>query len=213
MEHIPPASFFPKDQRNQLLTVPSCERHNNKKSTEDVYILAHICMNSSPSNRSREIFTKSIVPQLDYNSEALRKTLAAGSVASASGAVAYVVDTARFDRFFTALSCGIVYKACRASLPDGYTTNHVYHNLIDKAEPPQMKQLKKMLLSFYGGEPMAALEFGQVKALNTTVYAVKVFGMPGFLTSITIVHDFYGVFRVTSMLSKQNGPVLLRNAP
>src|ERR1700733_5939004 len=64
MEHIPPASFFPKDQRNQLLTVPSCERHNNKKSTEDVYILAHICMNSSPSNRSREIFTKSIVPQL-----------------------------------------------------------------------------------------------------------------------------------------------------
>jgi hypothetical protein len=28
-EHIPPGSFFPKDQRNQLLTVTSCELHNN----------------------------------------------------------------------------------------------------------------------------------------------------------------------------------------
>jgi hypothetical protein len=31
----------------------------------------------------------------------------------------------------------------------------------------------------------------------------KVFGIPRFLSSITIVHEFFGVFRVTSMLSKQ----------
>jgi hypothetical protein len=39
-EHIPPKSFFPIDQRNQLLTVPSCEEHNNEKSSDDTYVLA-----------------------------------------------------------------------------------------------------------------------------------------------------------------------------
>jgi hypothetical protein len=60
-----------------------------------------------------------------------------------------------------------------------------------------------MLLALYAGEPMAALNFGRINALNATVYSVKAFGVPEFLSSITIVHDFYGVFRVTSMLSKQ----------
>ena len=34
-EHILPKSFFPKNQRDQLLTVTSCERHNNAKSSDD----------------------------------------------------------------------------------------------------------------------------------------------------------------------------------
>jgi hypothetical protein len=79
-EHIPPKSFFPKDQRNQLLTVPSCELHNNAKSSDDIYVLAHICLNSSQSNQSRDVFIERVVPQLDFNSDALRKTLVAGSI-------------------------------------------------------------------------------------------------------------------------------------
>jgi hypothetical protein len=202
-EHIPPKAFFPKDQRSQLLTVPSCELHNNAKSSDDIYVLAHLCLNSSPSNRSRDVFIERVVPQLDYNREALRKMLVAGSVAHDSGAVSYRVDTDRFDRFFTALCCGIVYKACGGSLPPDYRIRHVFHNFEGKADWPEEKQFKQMLRAFYGGEPLAALNFGPVRALNTSVYSVKLFGVPGFLSSITIVHDFYGVFRVTSMLSKQ----------
>jgi hypothetical protein len=117
--------------------------------------------------------------------------------------VSYNVDAARFDRFFTALSYGIVYKACGGSLPRVYRTGHVYHNFEDNMESAQGKAFKQMLRAFYAGEPLAALNFGRVNALNTSVYAVKVFGVPGFLSSITIVHDFFGMFRVTSMLSKQ----------
>jgi hypothetical protein len=203
-EHIPPKAFFPKDQRNQLLTVPSCELHNNAKSTDDIYVLAHICLNSSPSNKSRDVFRERVVPQLAYNREALRKTLVADSVPQGSGAVSYKVDTTRFDRFFSALSFGIVHKACGASLPADYRTGHIYHNFEDKTESPEEKAFKESLREFYGGEPLAALNFGRVNALNTAVYAVKMFGVPGFLGSITIVHDFFGVFRVTSMLSKQH---------
>jgi hypothetical protein len=208
-EHIPPRSFFPKDQRNQLLTVTSCELHNNAKSSDDIYVLAQICMNTSPSNRSRDVFVQRVLPQLDYNGGALRKTLAVDAVPLLAGAVRYKVDVDRFDRFFDALSYGIVFKACGGSLPAEYSTEHVYHSFMDETQTPEEQALKKALLSVYSGEPIAVMDFGRVNALNATVYSVRIFGIPGFKSSITIVHDFFGVFRVTSMLTREVG--LLRS--
>jgi hypothetical protein len=202
-EHVPPRSFFPKDQRKQLLTVPSCELHNTAKSSDDIYVLAQICMNASPSNRSREVWKQRVLPQLGYNGEALRKTLANDAVRLPSGAVMYKVDTERFNRFFDALSYGIVFKACGASLPEGYRAGHVYHNFWDEGETPEEKAFKQSLHAFYSGEPMAVLDFGRVNTLNTSVYSAKLLGIAGFRSSITIVHNFFGVFRVTSMLTKQ----------
>lgn len=34
-EHVPPNGFFPKGYREKLLTVPSCQEHNNKFSLLD----------------------------------------------------------------------------------------------------------------------------------------------------------------------------------
>ena len=65
-----------------------------------------------------------------------------------------------------------------------------------------MKAYKAATLDFYRGEPMAVLDFGGVKALNTTIYSAKIFGIPDFKSSITGVYNFFGVFRVTSMLTK-----------
>src|SRR5215472_11658377 len=168
-EHIPPKSFFPKDQRNQLLTVKWCELHNIKKSSDDIYVLAQICMNASPSNRSREVWKQSVLPQLGYSGEALRKTLANNAIPLPSAAVMYKVDTARFDGFFNALSYGVVFKACGERLPAQYSIGHVYHSFRDPGETPEEKEFKKSLLSSYSGEPMAVLEFGRVHALNTSV--------------------------------------------
>lgn len=188
------------------MTVRSCELHNNTKSSDDIYVLAQICMNSSPRNRSREIFLERVVPQLGYNHDALRKTLSKDAEPLLDGTVRYKVHTERFDRFFTALSYGIICKSCRGRLPAGYTTLHVYHNLNDEAESAEEKMFKQMLLDFYSGEPMAIMDFGRVNALNSTVYSVKVFGVPGFKSSITIIHEFFGAFRVTSMLTRRVEP-------
>jgi hypothetical protein len=155
-----------------------------------------------PSNRSREVFIERVVPQLGYNSGAFRKTLATESVPLCAGAVQYKGDAARFDKFVDALSYGIVFKACGACLPAHYRTGHVYHNFFSQNETAGEQAMKAALLSLYSRKPMAAFDFGSVNALNTSVYSVKLFGIRGFLSSITIVHDFFGVFRVTSMLSK-----------
>ena len=37
-EHAPPKSFFPADKRDQLITVPSCEVHNNDNSPDVDYV-------------------------------------------------------------------------------------------------------------------------------------------------------------------------------
>jgi len=175
------------------------------KSSDDIYVLAQICMNASPSNKAQEVFLGRIAPQLGYNGDSLRKLLTADAQPVPGGSVAYKVNLKRFDKFFLALSYGIVYKACGEQLPNDYRTWHVYHNFRNAQETPDEQLARQMLHSFYSGEPMNVMNFGSVDALNTNVYSVKLFGISGFRSSITLVHDFYGVFRVTSMLTKLHG--------
>ncbi len=48
-EHVPPACLFPEKKdirtsafRNNLITVPSCDLHNSKKSNDDEFLMACI---------------------------------------------------------------------------------------------------------------------------------------------------------------------------
>jgi hypothetical protein len=159
-------------------------------------------MNALPSNRAREIFLERIAPQLGYNADSLRKRLAADAQPMPGGSVAYKVELTRFDKFFSALSYGFVYKVCGEQLPRDYRTWHVYHNFRSEQETQEERLARQALRSFYSGQPMNVMNFGSVRTLNARVYAVKLFGISGFRSSITLIHDFYGVFRVTSMLTK-----------
>ncbi|WP_423460309.1 hypothetical protein [Ottowia sp. VDI28] len=199
-EHIPPRSFFPDGEREQLLTIKSCEKHNNAKSVDDLYVLAQICMNASPNNRAREVFLNKVAPQLGFNNDALRKKLAADAVPLPGGAVKYKVDVARLDEFFTALSCGIVYKTCKTSLPKNYKIGHIYHNFIGQNDP-EIQAIESEIEKFYSGKPMGFMKFGEPGARNENIYAVTIFGLPDYKSSITVVHLFFGVFKVTSMLT------------
>jgi len=182
------------------LTVKACETHNNDKSTNDLYVLAQICMHCSPRNRAREVFQDRVAPQLSHNNHALRRLLLKGAVQVPAG-VAYPVDEARFDEFFTALSCGLIYKSQKAQLPRNYRINHIYHQLLDNRSA-EWKQFVAGVEEFYGAKPVSVLNFGSPDALNERIYNVEIHGIPGFGGSITIVHRFFGVFKVTSMLTR-----------
>lgn len=203
-EHIPRRAFFPKGETLQLLTVKSCKTHNNDKSTNDLYVLAQICMNASPNNRAREVFQQRVLPQLDFNNGALRNTLAAGSVKLAKG-VRYVVDARRFDEFFTALCCGLIYKSQKAPLPANYSINHIYHRFLG-APDIELDPVVASIDKFYDGKPPEFLPFGNPDTRNERIYTVEIHGVPAFGGSITIVHRFFGVFKVTSMLSWNESP-------
>lgn len=200
-EHIPPRAFFPSGEMEQLLTVKSCEKHNNAKSKDDLYVLAQICINASPSNRAREVFMNKVAPQLEFNNGALRKRLADGAIHLGNGAVSYKVDVARLNDFFTALSCGIIYKSCGSSLPPNYKISHVFHNFQSEADS-EIREIEDAINTLYSGKPMDFMEFGEPNTQNERIYTVTIFGIPGFQSSVTIVHKFFGVFKVTSMLTR-----------
>ncbi|TWR26604.1 hypothetical protein FPZ42_06070 [Mucilaginibacter achroorhodeus] len=49
VEHVPPKSYFPKNKRENLITVPSCTLHNNATSKDDEYVRG-IIISSSGNN-------------------------------------------------------------------------------------------------------------------------------------------------------------------
>lgn len=50
VEHVPAKCFFPKGQRINLITVPSCSLHNNDTSKDDEYVRG-IVVSSAGNNR------------------------------------------------------------------------------------------------------------------------------------------------------------------
>lgn len=201
-EHIPPRAFFPKDQREQLITVRSCKDHNTDKSGDDLYALAQICLNSSPRNRAREVFMTCIAPQLGFNEDAFRKLLIRDSEPLENGTVKYRVDVRRLDKFFNALSCGLIYHVAKEQLPQNFSMGNIYHNLIDESLSHEEIELIAFMERFYERQTPEILHFGDAKLLNEDIYTAKIFGIAGFQSSITIVHLFFGHFKVTAMLSR-----------
>ena len=113
-EHFPPKCFFPKKANLQLKTIASCELHNNGKSQDDQYVLAHISLHASRSdNLAQRVFLRAILPQLDQAS--FKRTLTDGARPAADG-VEYPIDSARFDSFFDSLTCAILSPSLAPSL-------------------------------------------------------------------------------------------------
>ena len=113
-----------------------------------------------------------------------------------------MADIARFDSFFSSLACGIIFKIAGTPLPANYEISHIYHNLADAAANPEVAEIESTIENFYTNAPSTVFNFGDAKTYSEDVYKVKVFGSPDFLTSLTLVHLFYGIFRVTSMLTR-----------
>ena len=197
-EHIPPRSFFPDGEKDQLLTVRSCKDHNNRKAIDDQYVLAHICMNASPSNRAQEVFNKKISPQLSHNNGAFKKMLSENAVSLPNGSVIYNVEIDRFDDFFTALSCGIIYKTCEQQLPKNYSIGHLYSNFSSK-DLKLVEEFEQLIPD----KPMKIFNFGKPNTQNERIYSVEVFGIREFKSNLTIVHLFYEKFKVVSLLTNR----------
>jgi hypothetical protein len=207
-EHAPPKSFFPPKANLQLKTVPSCEKHNNAKSGDDQYLLAHICMNAGAGdNLPKSIFLRSIVPQLEF-SEKFRKRLADGARQLPGGSVAYKVDLHRFDAFFDSL--------CRAAYFDRYGTpidhsrhalSHVYLSL--RADDPHELMRRKLLtemLDYFFKNAERVIKNYEAAKLSEVIYQNKIIDPTGSAAlSVTIAHTFYGIFNVVSLLSQ--GPL------
>lgn len=203
-EHFPPKAFFPQKGKGlQLQTVPSCKIHNNDKSKDDQYVLAHICMNTSKNgNLAQEVFFRSIVPLLD-RSPAFGAMVNEGAQWLKRGARRYKVDTERFDSFFDNLCSAIVYKNFEKPLDFGSVrVRHIYPNFHsdDKIYSKSTAGQSNWVKEFFDKNSEKVINF-ESDHISETVYAYKMIAPLGPFASITLAHSFYGFFNVVSMLT------------
>jgi hypothetical protein len=59
-EHAPPYSFFPETHRENLITVPSCPKHNNDNSKDVEYVRNIIASHINTNNLGRVLFQKAL---------------------------------------------------------------------------------------------------------------------------------------------------------
>lgn len=202
-EHIPPRSFFLRAEGLQLKTIPSCVEHNNAKSSDDQYVLAQICIGASyGKGLPREIFNRSIAPQLT-RSPAFRELLVAGSKTMPDGSRLYKVDIARFDKFFDHLAAGLFFDRYQRILNRAkYSVGHVYPDLYDEdSEGDIMSRQVVMMLGHLFAEFKDKIVHYEADRIDELVYMYRIMDPFGPEASITIVHTFYGLFDVVTFLT------------
>ncbi len=204
MEHFPPKSFFPKGGNLQLKTVPSCVVHNNDKSKDDTYILAHICLHAANGdNLPKRVFQHSILPALQRG-PGFQKLMNEGAEWLAGGARRYPVDLERFDNWFDGLVHAIFFDRFGFPLsPDTHNLRHTYLSFYSE-EPSQQLEVAfagKMTSGFFHDHALMVSRFEAAK-IDEAVYAYDIMDPGGASASITIAHVFYGMFEVVSWLTR-----------
>ncbi|QUJ70478.1 hypothetical protein KDD30_20515 (plasmid) [Photobacterium sp. GJ3] len=116
-EHIPPKAFFPKDNRDHLFTVPSCDEHNGDKSKDDEYVKIVL-------GRSADLMLRKDLDEVKSSSERaiarnsrLKKTVEANPEPAiivlpnniTISSVSHEIDLERVYGFFGSLARGLYY--------------------------------------------------------------------------------------------------------
>ena len=116
-EHVPPVCFFPKteglgrDLRRNLITVPSCDRHNSLKSKNDEYLRAVIVMAAGNNKVGQQQFFGKLLPAVARRPHAYRSFFVdRGTVAKGIGR-ALQIDRKRFNSCIDHLARAIFFDA------------------------------------------------------------------------------------------------------
>lgn len=111
VEHAPPKSFFPKEHRVNLITVPSCILHNENTSSDDEYARNIITVSINNNQESIDHFFSKSLKSFKRNKESTNKIVSTFINADEIqiGAKAFRFDRARFDRVIRKIAYALYY--------------------------------------------------------------------------------------------------------
>lgn len=112
VEHAPPRSFFPKANRVNLITVPSCISHNENTSSDDEYARNIITVSINNNQKSIDQFFSKSLKSFKRNQESTNKIVDTFINADevTIGAKAFRFDRARFDRVIRKIAYALYYS-------------------------------------------------------------------------------------------------------
>jgi hypothetical protein len=119
-EHVPPQCFFPsskdslsgKDFRKNLITVPSCELHNSKKSGDDLYLLHAISFTYQSNQEGQHLFSKRIKKTAESHPYLLKTFFEQSERVYVNGqpTLAFEVNMQRFENGMTCIANAIYFS-------------------------------------------------------------------------------------------------------
>ena len=166
-EHVPPKCFFPeqkdigegRDYRQNLLTVPSCDLHNSKKSEDDEYLQFVITIHFENNPIAQKQFSTKIMravrrkPSM-YNFIKENFPVAINGLPS----LAFTIDQDRFDKEIDHITRALYYLHHKSKLslpiivhtPDLFMVNQPTAKDVNQ----RMQQIDKMTIDALTSQPI-----------------------------------------------------------
>jgi hypothetical protein len=111
VEHAPPKSFFPSDMRNNLITVDSCQEHNEDTSLDDEYVRNLITMLTYGNDTAYELFSEKTIKSFKRSPALLQSTTERQHPVNFNGTptVALEIDRDRVDLVMRKIAYALFY--------------------------------------------------------------------------------------------------------
>jgi len=162
-EHVPPVCFFPnaqeigRDLRRNLITVPSCDRHNSLKAKDDEYLRAVIVMTATHNKVGQHQFVRKLLPAVARRPNAYKSFFAdKGTVADGKDR-ALQINRKRFNSCIDHLARAIFFNTfnCKWQLPISIVSPNLFSGIhSDQMVPHQPTEIAvETSRQFLIGEP------------------------------------------------------------
>ena len=123
-EHIPPKALFPKQKdllgefslRKELITVPSCQEHNNNKSRDDEYLVFCLSTCFHGNDIKEQLFNTKIMRAIERRPDTYsnvldnyQRVMLKHPDGKVEHTAAYSIDLKRFDSVLSHIARGLYY--------------------------------------------------------------------------------------------------------
>ena len=151
VEHVPPQCFFPEGRREGIITVPSCEKHNEANAKDVEYVRNVISTQHGTNGAAAEIFETS-KRSLEHSPRLRTRTFRDLRPVMVDGAEtgAFRIDLPRHKRVMEAIAYALYFHDYgRKHRGDWrvFTPSFVYAGTVDRGEPDPWEGFRALIES------------------------------------------------------------------
>lgn len=122
-EHVPPASYFPKGPKGQLIKVPSCKQHNYDLQHDQEYVRAIVATEQSTNLFARKLSQDKVVRSIVRSQRMLYEVMSAAEPTLAFNGeptAKLIADLSRFNRVMVMIAYGVYFHLHRKRYFGGF---------------------------------------------------------------------------------------------
>lgn len=206
-EHVPPKSFFPKSDRDSLITVPACVKHNGGKSDDDEYFFQIICMQIQANEKGQDIATNKAVRGVlrnrkitkDLASNATQVYIDEDRTGQLKPTFAFKFDDEKLDNSISSICKALYYYEFHKVFIGDIKTYYEFQISLDEDSIKQNQEFEKI-------RHLINKNFSNIekKGKNQDVFYYQVMEIPkGLEFSLAIRLCFYGGVGIVALLKKK----------